>query len=206
MKLQNIRYSDLITTSRVFLVAIFAGILSFEPEVFKFIPGILLIAFIFFTDTLDGIVARKWKENSKFGAFYDIVGDRITEVTLLIPFTYLNIASPLILIYFVVKNFLIDYIRFKKFVQSDSVPFKQLNNKINSFLVSSRFMRASYGTSKMAMIFVFYSQIFYAQDWLNEFSTVVAIFTVAISFLRSAPSFIEYGINTYIAPTNKNKF
>lgn len=202
---ENIRYSDLITTLRVVLVSIFGGVVAYYPTTFGLIPGLLLISFIFFTDTLDGIVARKRGEDSKYGAFYDIVGDRITEIALVIPFVYLRIASPLILIYFVSKGFLIDYLRFKRFSLSSDVPFKQLNNRINKFLVSSRFMRASYGLSKTIMIFAFYILIFKESDGLKFAAITISVFTVIVSLLRSLPAFIEYGKNQYFVEDSNSK-
>jgi len=94
---EKLRLSNAISSVRVVLVAIFGAFWCFEPQIVGFIPGILLIAFIFFTDTLDGMVARYKKETSVMGSFYDIVGDRVTETGLLIPFVYLHIASPLLL-------------------------------------------------------------------------------------------------------------
>jgi len=188
----KVRYGDLIVVLRIVLVAIFSSIIAYSPTAFSLVLGILIIGFIFFTDTLDGIVARRFDRDSKFGGFVDILGDRITETALLIPFVFLNYASPLILIYFILKNFSIDFIRFKQFYYSGNVPFKQLQNNVYKFLVASRFMRACYGFSKMLMIFLFYTLIFRREEWLDNVATIVSIVTVVLSILRSAPAFIEY--------------
>lgn len=197
MKLKNIRVSNLITSSRILFVAIFAALVSFEPELFGLYIGLLIIGLIFFTDFLDGFVARKFEGESKFGAVYDIVGDRVAEVVLLVPFTYLNIASPLIIIYFVVKDFLIDYIRLKKFTRSNQVPFKQIDNRISKFLVSSRPMRSSYAILKMIMIFSFYFYIFEPSSDLETALIIISFITVVVSVLRTAPAMAEYAVNNY---------
>ena len=192
MKKNNFRYSDAITTARIIWVAIFSINICFKPQMFGLIPGLLLIAFIFATDALDGMVARKLGETSKSGAFFDIVADRITETALLVPFIYLKVASPIVLIFFLVKDFLVDHIRFKKFILASEVPFKQLTDPLNTFLVSSRFMRALYGALKMVMVFVFYALIFYTNADLKRIGTIVTVFTMLVALARTIPVFIEY--------------
>jgi CDP-diacylglycerol--glycerol-3-phosphate 3-phosphatidyltransferase len=191
MKNKKFRYSDLITTARVFLVAIFAFVLCFEPKIFGLWIGLILISIIFFSDFLDGVVARRIDAESKFGAFYDIVGDRITEIVILVPFIYLRIAHPIVIIYFIVKGFLIDYNRFVKFVESNNVPFKQLKSGISKFLVSHRVMRAAVGSSKLVLSYLYYTIIFYPEDGFKFLASIVAAITIIVSLLRTMPPFIE---------------
>jgi phosphatidylglycerophosphate synthase len=186
----KIRISDMVTTSRIVLIAVIVAVLSISPKTFGLFPGLIIILFTFLTDTLDGIVARALKEESKMGAFYDIVGDRIFETAMLVPFVYMQIASPFILIYFVIKNFLIDFQRFMEFAGSNKVPFKQLNSPLPKFLVSSPIMRSSYSVSKILMILSFYSLIFVDREELKIFAIVMSVITIVVSLLRAIPPFL----------------
>lgn len=184
------KVSDFVTSSRILFVALFVITLIFSKTFFGLIFGAILILVIFLTDSLDGYIARRLKEASKLGAFYDIVGDRIAETALLIPFVYFGIASPLILIYYVLKNFLVDYHRFTEFIVTSDVPFDQVKNKLGKFLLKSGYMRSSYVILKIAMVELFYFVIFITDDRLRLASVIVGWLTVIISILRTLPSFL----------------
>lgn len=186
---RKVRISDLITTSRVIGVTIFSLIISYRPEFFGLIPGIVLILVIILTDFLDGMMARKLKETSEFGAFYDIVGDRITEIVMLLPYVYLGIASPIFPMYFVVKGFLVDYQRLYRYVRMRKSPFKQVRDKLSKFLVASPYIRSTYLISKIAMIILFYMRIFKESENLEFISIAVAVLAVVISISRTVPAF-----------------
>ena len=72
---------NLITISRLFItIYIF---FSFDPEQFSSINLILLIAIIGISDSIDGIVARKFNLVSKLGIILDPVTDRIVFILLI---------------------------------------------------------------------------------------------------------------------------
>lgn len=190
MKKRKVRISDLITTSRVIFVSGFVIALSLRPEVFGLIPGLIIIVLIFLTDTLDGIVARRLNEESKFGPFYDIVGDRIAEITMLIPFVYLRITSPIPLLYFVVKGFLVGYQRLQGFVQSGKQPFDQVNGKLLKFILKSPFMRQLYSVAKISMICLMYILIFRDTPDVRIITNSVTVITMVLSLVRTIPVFI----------------
>lgn len=185
------RLSDAFTTLRIFGVAAVALIISSRPEFFGLIPGLFLIIFIFFTDTFDGIIARKFNEESEFGPFYDITGDRVAEIVFLVPFVYLNITQPYILIFFVVKGFLIDYRRFWKYVKERQPPFKQLKSPISKFLVGSPIMRQLIQASKIGMVCAFYATIFIDSQTLDIVVMYIPIFTIIISLFRTIPPYVD---------------
>ena len=72
---------NLITLSRLF-ITIYIYI-TFEPEEFSSFYLILLIAIIGISDSIDGIVARKFNLVSKLGIILDPVTDRIVFVLLI---------------------------------------------------------------------------------------------------------------------------
>ena len=72
---------NLITISRLFITIYIFFI--YEPEEFSSINLILLIAIIGISDSIDGIVARKFNLVSKLGIILDPVTDRIVFVLLI---------------------------------------------------------------------------------------------------------------------------
>lgn len=180
------RISDIFTTSRIILVCIIAGLLSFYPQSLGLFGYPLIIA-IFLTDLFDGWFARKFDKPDSNGAFYDITADRITEIVLLIPFVFNNVASPLLIVYFVAKGFVVDHVRMRKYIATKKVPYEQSNGWIFS-LVKSRFMRALYGTMKVVMILLFYSRLVYPELVSQPVADIVAIITLIISVIRTVPA------------------
>ena len=80
---------NLITLSRLFITIYIY--FTFEPEEFSSFNLILLIAIIGISDSIDGIVARKYNLVSKLGIILDPITDRIVFVLLIIWLTsYFN--------------------------------------------------------------------------------------------------------------------
>jgi len=73
---------NLITLSRLFIT--FYIYFRFEPEDFSSFKLILLISIIGISDSIDGIVARKYNLVSKLGIILDPVTDRIVFVILIL--------------------------------------------------------------------------------------------------------------------------
>jgi len=188
MKLKP-RISDIFTTSRIVLAFIFSALLCFYPNLFG-VWGIPLIIIIFATDMFDGWFARKFDRPAQSGAFYDITADRVTEVILLVPFVFLNIVNPLLLLYYITKDFLVDHQRLLKFIKTGEVPFKQGNGKLFS-LVKSRFLRALYGVLKLLMIILLYIRLINPELIPIDLVNLVVLITVAISIIRTVPAFLE---------------
>ncbi|WP_456465708.1 CDP-alcohol phosphatidyltransferase family protein [Persephonella sp.] len=62
-----------------FLGVVFVGIASFFIYKGEFIKGGVILLLGNLCDALDGILARKFNLNSKFGAFFDSLTDRISD-------------------------------------------------------------------------------------------------------------------------------
>lgn len=188
---KKLRLSDAMTTLRIIAVAIFALIISANPTIFGLIGGLVILALIFLTDGLDGQLARRFDGESKMGAFYDIVGDRIAETVLLVPFVYLQIANPFVLVFFICKDFLVDFQRFATYMQTSAVPFKQVHGPLATFLTASRFMRFFYAVIKLVMLGLFYLAIFDSSAAVADLAGIVALITVITATLRTLPSFVS---------------
>ncbi len=181
----NFRYSDLLTTLRIISAFMFSLIISFKPTFFGIIGGEIILIIIFITDALDGILARQIDIPSKFGGFYDIIGDRVTEIVLLLPFVYINTITPILPIYFITKGFVIDHIRTKNFILRNEAPYEQSQTKFFKIFVRGRFIRTLYGFTKLTLILTLYFNIFN-----QNFSKTIPILiysTLFISILRILP-------------------
>ena len=82
----------LVRTLLAFLVAAMLQIRS--PGVY--VTAAALTVVVILLDALDGWVARRYNECSKFGALADILGDRVTEMTYWIAFAALGWVLALI--------------------------------------------------------------------------------------------------------------
>ena len=74
---------NILTISRIIMIPFF--IFAFSNKMITFSTIIFLITCI--TDLLDGIIARKLNQTSKFGAFLDPVADKLMVATALIMLT-----------------------------------------------------------------------------------------------------------------------
>lgn len=176
----------MISYIRIATAVLFALFLSFYPTVLPFYAGTTIIILIFVTDGLDGYFARKYDSPSKAGPFIDILADRIAEIVLLIPFTFIGIANPIIITYFIVKGLIIDYKRLLNFNSTSEVPFEQIRSKLGKFFLSSKFVRGIYGIAKLVMILAFYSALFNSK--FLDIANILAITSIAISLSRTIPT------------------
>ena len=182
----KLRISDIFTTSRIVLVCIFTGVISFNQTFFQF-WGVPIIIVIFLTESFDGWFARKFDKPDKSGSFYDITADRVTEIVFLIPFVFNQVASPLLIVYFVAKGFVIDHIRMRKYMNTNKVPYEQGKGVLFA-LVKSRFMRAFYGFIKVVMVLLFYSRLVYPDVISQSLADWVSLLTVIVSMIRTIPA------------------
>jgi CDP-diacylglycerol--glycerol-3-phosphate 3-phosphatidyltransferase len=111
-----------------------------------------LTAFVIYSDALDGYLARKLKQTTRFGGKLDIAGDRVVEMTYWIAFACLNWIPVWIPLLFLVRGNFVDVIR----AQASEDGFTAFGEKtmqksgIARFLVASNFSRFSYAVAKAA--------------------------------------------------------
>ena len=139
--------ANFISIFRIF-VMFFAVYLIYacQGDTASYIWALALTILAFALDGVDGYVARKFHEESKFGALLDIMGDRIVENTYWILFAvmgWLNILFPLIAI---TRGFITDTIR-SAAMEKGLTPFGMQVNPICKFITGSKFMRISYAVA-----------------------------------------------------------
>ena len=80
-------FVNLLTISRI----IFSIFLIFNFQKISETLFLILVILLFLTDHIDGILARKFKVQTLFGAIMDTVADKVLSITLIIPF--INISN-----------------------------------------------------------------------------------------------------------------
>jgi len=142
--------ANVVTLARMALAVITLVLfqLSFPFRVAAFLLTIL----VFYMDSLDGWMARKFKVASDFGALFDITADRIVEHVYWIFFSALNLVSYWVPIIFVARSFLVDAVRSVAFSTEGRTPFGEktmMRSDLSRFLTAGRFMRGLYGFLKL---------------------------------------------------------
>ena len=143
--------ANFITIFRVLLI--FGAIyLLYQGNPYAYIILLASVAISFSLDGLDGYVARKFNESSKFGAMLDIMSDRIVENTLWVTFAVLGwipVAFPLISL---TRGFITDGIRSVAMEQGFTAfgETSMQSDKLGYFICSSKFSRIAYAVVKGA--------------------------------------------------------
>lgn len=120
-----------------------------QGNVTAYVWALALTIIAFSLDGVDGYLARKFNEVSKFGALLDIMGDRIVENTYWVLFAvmgWLNILFPLIAL---TRGFITDTIR-SAAMEKGLTPFGMQVNPICKWITGSKFMRITYAVAKVA--------------------------------------------------------
>lgn len=139
------------------------------------------IFFLFLTiivvslDGLDGVIARKLNQATPLGAKIDILADRLTELSYWYFFAHLKLIGVWVFWFFLLRGIIVDYLSRKK--------DKPLGD---SWLRSSRFMRASYGVLKLLSFMLLIISPHLVISGVN-LTNITVYLTVLICFLRAWP-------------------
>lgn len=202
--------ANLLTILRMILCVIAAEYLfSGRPEFA--LTALFITFFVILLDGLDGIAARALKEQSKFGAVFDIIGDRIVENIYWITFGILSWVPAWVPILAAARGILTDGLRSIALAQGYTAfgESSMMKNKFFHFLTASRFSRAVYGIAKvLAFLAVIIANIpniefldiltieqhlFYTavQPKLIYTASILVYITMAMCVIRGIPVLIE---------------
>ena len=186
--------ANFISIFRIFVMFIAVYLIyALEGNTTAYIWALALTIIAFSLDGVDGWVARKFNEVSKFGALLDIMGDRIVENTYWILFAvmgWLNIIFPLIAI---TRGFITDTIR-SAAMEKGLTPFGMQVNPVCKWITGSKFMRITYAVAKVAaFVLIVASQIpniAHAEIlWTVAYWT--AVVAIVLCVVRGIPVVIE---------------
>ncbi len=188
--------ANLITIIRMILAIITVSLLFIHTTP-VYITAFILTVIVIWFDGLDGYVARKFNESSKFGALLDILGDRIVENVYWIAFCALGFVQVWIPIVVVTRGLLTDGVRSLAFEKGFTAfgSTTMMQGKISKFIVASNFVRFTYAVCK-ALAFALLIATFIPVEYkYKEIVSIVAYSCVYISVflcvLRGVPVLIE---------------
>ena len=192
--------ANIVSVVRIF-IAYGAIALLYCHSTQAYIAAFLLTAIAFAMDGLDGYLARKLNQSSKWGAVLDILGDRIVEASYWVVFAVLGRISIIFPMICIARAFTTDGIRsvalskgFTAFGESS-----MQTSKIGKFICASRFMRISYAVAKVAafmLLILAYTPGIEIWDGHILISTLAITFAwIAIIFcvVRAIPVIAESG-------------
>lgn len=192
--------ANFITITRYPLLFLYLGILYFGNQTLLYL-NVPFIIILFLMDSLDGWIARKRGETSLLGSVLDIATDRTMEYVLWAVYTHLGLIPIIVPIIVIIRGTTVDAVRSVGMKNGVSA-FDQIQSPLNRFLVSSRFMRAIYGTAKgtaAALLTLAYAIQFGLPEWFNLVHQVGLLFTwisVIVCVARGLPVLVE-GVKSF---------
>ncbi len=187
--------ANIITLLRYPLLFIFITIQYFGGPTLK-LWSVPFILFIILMDSLDGIIARHRKETSLLGSVLDIATDRTLEFLLWVIFADLDAIPILVPLIVITRGITVDAVR-SVGMQHGQAAFDQPNSPLTRFLVSSRFMRSSYGLVKaisFGLLSLYTALLASSSPRTGTVHTLALIFTwtsVIYCLLRGIPVLVE---------------
>ena len=175
------------------------------------ITSFFITLIVIILDGLDGYVARKHNECSKFGSVFDILGDRVVENLYWIAFAVLGWVGVWVPMVVAARGIITDGLRSMALAEGYTAfgESTMMQNKFFHFLTASRFSRAVYGTAKaivfLALIvayipnFEYYEpltinqflEFSYWQPNLIRFANILVYITVIMCVIRGIPVIFE---------------
>lgn len=94
---------NLLTVFRIFLIPIFLAVYFSSPET-RLIHAVGIFVLAGATDVLDGYIARKYNQITKFGTVMDPLADKLMLITALTSFTITGIVPLILLVIILAKE------------------------------------------------------------------------------------------------------
>ena len=186
--------ANFISIFRIFIMFLAVYLIYAEVgNATAYVWALFLTIIAFSLDGVDGYVARKFHEESKFGALLDIMGDRIVENTYWVLFAvmgWINILFPIIAL---TRGFVTDTIR-SAAMEKGFTPFGMQVNPICKWITGSKFMRISYAVAKvMAFILIIAAKTPTCpyQDLVWDIGYWAAVFAIVFCVVRAIPVVLE---------------
>ena len=186
--------ANFISIFRIFVMFLAVYLIyCFEGNTTAYVWALALTIIAFSLDGVDGWIARKFNEVSKFGALLDIMGDRIVENTYWMLFAvmgWINILFPLIAI---TRGFITDTIR-SAAMEKGLTPFGMQVNPICKWITGSKFMRITYAVAKvLAFVLIVTAKIpgIAPADIIWAVAYWTAVVAIIFCVVRGLPVVIE---------------
>lgn len=192
--------ANTITLSRLFFLGLCVYLLHL-PSVGARLAAFFLIIFTMLIDAVDGYIARRRGSASALGAVLDIAIDRVAENVFWITFVSLELVPLWVALVVVTRGILTDAVR--GFAMGQGLtPFEMMETSWGRWLVSHRFMRATYGLAKVVTFPALALLHTLGLAWsgtanevylplLEQVVLVLILITVTFTLVRGIPVLIE---------------
>lgn len=182
--------ANFISIFRVILCFVTVGLLFIEAKAIYWTAFGLTILVIWM-DGLDGYVARKFNETSKFGAVLDILSDRIVENVYWITFAVLGWIPLWVSLLVLTRGIITDSLR-SLALEYGYTAFGEntmMQTGIGKFLVASNFSRFSYAVFKaLAFSLLILAQVVPQVSLIAYICVYISVFFCVV---RGLPVMIE---------------
>jgi CDP-diacylglycerol--glycerol-3-phosphate 3-phosphatidyltransferase len=158
--------------------------------------GVPFLILIILMDSIDGFIARSRGEVSLLGSVLDIATDRTLEVVLWVVFAHQGLIPIIIPLIVITRGTTVDAIRAVG-MSSGLAPFEQIKARISQFLVSSPFMRSTYGIIKTLAFTSLSIELGFAKLlspytlFMHTVSITLSWLAVSLTIARGLPVLIE---------------
>lgn len=138
--------ANLITVLRFPLLVVVVLLLYFGGTVGQLIDVPLIVGLILM-DSLDGIVARRRREETLIGSALDIAADRAVEIVLWVAYAHLRLIPMVIPLTVIIRGALTDSIR-NVALQHGQSAHSMMRSSQGRWLVASSYVRTGYAVVK----------------------------------------------------------
>ena len=186
--------ANLVSVGRVGLALITASLLWSSHDSMHWLAFALTVLVIY-SDALDGYLARKLKQATKFGGKLDIACDRAVEMIYWIAFAILNWIPVWIAFLFLIRGNFVDVIR----AQASEVGLTAFGetsmqkNVVGRFLVASNFSRFTYAVVKAVAfcLLIAAHTSYFAPSIVPQIASFFVYLSVIFCLIRALPVFFE---------------
>jgi len=189
--------ANLITVVRTLLAFLAVAMLRWHTwEIY--VGAALLTLLLIWMDAWDGWVARRRNEASKAGAVFDILGDRVVEMTYWIAFASLGWIPVWVAVLVSARGIIVDGFRALALERGLTAfgASSMMRSPLGALLVSSRLSRGAYGFGKAAAFTLVI--LAFAPGWHPTLGTALGWLalacvygTVALCVVRGVPVLVE---------------
>lgn len=189
-----VNVANIVTVGRVGLALIAIYMLSLPGEGIRW-AAFWLTAFVIYADALDGYLARKLNQTSKFGGILDIAGDRVVEMAYWIAFAAFQWVPLWVPLLFAVRGTFVDAIRSHASEQGFTAfgAKTMMQSGLGKILVASNFSRFTYAVAKaLAFCFLIAARTeMFSKTALPLVADILVYITAAFCVLRGLPVILE---------------
>ena len=185
-RIKQINPANFISVFRIFLVFVAVYLLVEDGGKNGTLVAASIIALAVMLDAVDGMVARTFGFEGEVGKISDLYADHIVANVIWVTLAFIGLVPVWVPLITTTRDFAVDWLRQAGSFCTGLNGFEQVEESHFHWLVSSRWMRASYGVLKLASWGLALASIFLP---IGAIFPIVVWMTVVVCLLRAFPAF-----------------